>query len=269
MSYFQLECKRMLKSKNFRLALIFSIIIVLVDVGQDVYIYYQGINHFSIFEKWMGVRYSTYGSVIWNFLFIFFVSIPYSCSLCSELKSHYSLHIISKIGKNKYFFTKVTISFISGFLISFITLFMDFVLMAMYNQATYPEVDSMYVAIEQNDFLSAMFYTKPYIYCIAWLLVICIWGGILSILTLSVSLFLKRASYSLILSEILFILQAVLAGFFTVKINGRGVELSWMGLLYGDSLSLNPWYAIFGSQLILSFVCIVIIWWKGRRYSYV
>ncbi len=269
MGYFRLELNRMMKSRKFMTAFIISMVIVLLDVGQDFYDYYQGMNHYSVFEKWMGVRYYTLGSTMWNFLFMLLVSIPFSCSLCSELKNHYGLHIITKIGKKKYYSTKVIISFISGFMISFVALVLDFMLLALYNRATYPEVDAMTVSISQYDFLSVMFYTHPYVYCFAWLGVICIWAGIFSVFTLTIGLFIKKTSFTLVVAQILFILQAILSDFFPYMINGRQVELSWMGLLYGDSLLLNPWFAIFGSQTVLLLICILVIWWKGKRYSYV
>ncbi len=270
MNYLRLEYKRMLKCRTFILSLIFSAAIVLLDVGQDYSFYMQGIDHHTpVFEKWIGVRYISYGSVVWNFLFVILVSVPFSCTLCSEIKNHYDLHVISKIGKKKYFSVKVFISFISGFLISIFTLVLDFLLLALYNKASYPEVDSMSVAIGQNDFLSVYFYSHPYIYCTAWLLIICIWAGIFSVFTLTVGLFVRKASIALIVAQILVIFQDILSRFNPVFINGSSVELSWMGLLYGDSLALNPWFTIFGNQLALLLFCMIAICWKGKRYSYV
>ena len=252
------------------MSIIISVAIVLLDAGQDYWLYMQGIDaHMSVFEKWIGVRYISYGSVVWNFLFVILVSAPFSCTLCSEIKNHYDLHVISKIGKRKYFSVKVLISFISGFFISFVTLILDFLILALYNKAVYPEVDSMSVSIGQNDFLSAYFYSHPYIYCTVWLLIICIWAGIFSVFTLTVGLFIRKGAIALIVSQILVILQDILSRFIPFLINGLSVELSWRGLLYGNSLALNPWCTILGNQLALLLLCMIAICWKGKKYSYV
>ncbi len=252
------------------MSLFFSAAILLLDVCQDYWLYMQGIDaHMSVFEKWLGVRCISYGSVVWNFLFVILVSVPFSCTLCSEIKNHYDLHVISKIGKRKYFFVKVLISFISGFLISLFTLVLDFLLLALYNKATYPLVDSMNESILQNEFLSIYFYSHPYIYCTAWLLIICIWAGIFSVFTLTVGVFIRKASIALIVAQILFVLQYILSKFFPVYLNGIPVELSWMGQLYSDCLNLKPWFVVLGSQLALLLLCMIAICWKGKKYSYV
>lgn len=159
MTYFKLEFRRLLFSKSFMIAIIVCIFIVVLDAIQDYVLFRIGYDHLSVFEKWIGVRYFSYGSIVWNFLFPIIVSIPYATSLRNEMKTRYSLMIVTVIGKRKYFFVKSMIACLSGFIISAITLILDFMILSCYNPAYYPLIDSMTTSILQNDMLSSYFYS--------------------------------------------------------------------------------------------------------------
>jgi len=251
------------------IAIIVCIFIVVLDAIQDYVLFRIGYDHLSVFEKWIGVRYFSYGSIVWNFLFPIIVSIPYATSLRNEMKTRYSLMIVTVIGKRKYFFVKSMIACLSGFIISAITLILDFMILSCYNPAYYPLIDSMTTSILQNDMLSSYFYSSPFCYCAIWFCIISFWAANFSLFTMAISLIIKKETIALITSEIIFIIQAIVSDFAPIKINTLTIETSWMGLLYADSLALSPWYTIFLNQIILLVFSTIIICKVERNWDYV
>lgn len=205
----KIEIKKAFKNKMFFMAILIGIIIAIVCFGQNFHTYAEWIKGldssgedfiqnpllpmFSLYNEWIGGESYSLGTSIYFFVFPLLISIPYGWSYCSEKKSGYRRMVVTKVGKKKYLCAKYIAVFLSGGVAMAAPMIFNFMLTAAFIPAICPlvEYDTAY-GVFVGSLMSTLYYTKPLLYVMAYILVDFVYCGIFACITMALATFIKQ-----------------------------------------------------------------------------
>lgn len=177
--------------KMFLLSLLLGLIVCIIQVVQvaiDVNALIPGIlsdaemggnpgyTGISIFFNWIGIDGYYFGSRLFFFLWPIFVALPFGWSYAKERKDGVYNQIVTRCGTKQYFIAKYLAVFTTGGLALVIPVLLNLLILAMF--CPYDVLTIMSGAnIFNYHFMSALFYTKPWIYALVWCGIQFLWGG--------------------------------------------------------------------------------------------
>ena len=130
---------------------------------------------YSLFVLWMpinGFQITTiYFFLIWPAL----AAMPYGWSYGQERNSGVTQQITTRSGKRTYFNAKFISVFISGGFAVFLPILINLLVDAMICPYALPKLDI--VPVFNGNFLSALYYTNPWVYAILWCMMEFLFGG--------------------------------------------------------------------------------------------
>jgi hypothetical protein len=206
----KLECRKAICNPFFFLALVIGAFLTLFSLApmaesftQDMEQHRQFSEEFgmrnplmqmeTLFNHWIGGEGSTAGATNYFFLFPLLISIPYGWSYCSERYSGYIKNMVIRTGKTQYYVAKYTALFLSGGLAMTLPLLFNFLLAAMIFPAVTPDPSYLTAyGISGSSFLSMLFYGKPFLYVVMYLLVDFVLCGLIACLCFTVSDLVKK-----------------------------------------------------------------------------
>lgn len=261
------ELKRMLSSKTFRLSVLLSCVFAICDIIQNIYYKSINVNDFSVFEKWMGTSNETFGALSFYWFFPILASLPYAWTMCDELHSGYAMQVFIRTSKKDYIISKIVSSFMSGGIVISCALILDILLLTMIDRTYFPQPNDLISSIWSGSFCSALYYTHPVVFVAVWTCIEFLWGGVIAVLCCSLGFFMKNKVVLLSSMMLIYVSEAILSEFLTIKRNGYYIETSWLMLTHADTFKLNPGFVIFGSIGFILFVGIILSFIKGVRYE--
>lgn len=196
--------KELWKAKNnpfFWLALLAGILMVLIHAKEAMKLvqaaYYGNMeireilqvpgfgnmDSCSLFLYWMPFTGYTLGSVLFYESWPLLAAIPFAWSYSQERRSGYYLQSISRGNKKHWYCAKFLAIFISGGVVTSVPLFVGLFVQALFAPAIPLKYEMMQViGIINADFLAALFYTHPWLYCFCWCGVQFMLGGSVAVL---------------------------------------------------------------------------------------
>ena len=202
-----IEIKKAFRSKTFIFAVFLGLIIAILQIIWFYFnIYKQNNLLFSqintldiydqeygtwyetgILEAWLGCEgYSPFNQ-LYYVLFPLIAALPYGWSLFTEWKNGYINQMITRISKSRYMISKYISVFISGGITVTIPLILNFIINACYIPCIGTDAMSLQVILTAKSFGSELYFNKPVLYVLVYLLIDFIIGGIYACIALLVT----------------------------------------------------------------------------------
>ena len=198
------ELKKALKSPGFKLALIISIIIVMMDYVVNVMPLLIS-NHellmersniyevlpFNSYEKWIGGR-ETSISVAFFILVPLIASMPYGDSYFKDMNNGLGNYILVKCDSRKYVNAKYIATFLSGAIAVGIPMICSYLIcsMTMSTYAPFPD-DGMNMMMPKSS-MSYIYYKYPLLYLIISILMVMVYAGCMATVAMCVTIYTNR-----------------------------------------------------------------------------
>ncbi|EOS26843.1 hypothetical protein C806_00435 [Lachnospiraceae bacterium 3-1] len=146
----------------------------------------------SVFCHWLGADVASFPTSAFYFLLPIFAVLPYGWSLASEMSSGYTKNVLSRTPRKTYLFAKYIASFISGAFIVFIPLALSLLILALFLPSMAMENIYPYGTIGQGCMWAEIYYEHPYVYCIMYILLDSVYGGLIATISTTASFFIKN-----------------------------------------------------------------------------
>lgn len=130
---------------------------------------------YSLFVLWMPINGFQITTIYFFLIWPAFAAMPYGWSYGQERNSGVTQQITTRSGKRTYFNAKFISVFISGGLAVFLPILVNLLVDAMICPYALPKLDI--VPVFNGNFLSALYYTNPWVYAILWCMMEFLFGG--------------------------------------------------------------------------------------------
>ncbi|MCI8554862.1 MAG: hypothetical protein HFJ80_07965 [Clostridiales bacterium] len=135
---------------------------------------------------------SSYTPELYFLLLPLLATIPYGASFHTDLNSGLVKNLFLKTKKRHYFAAKYLAVFLSGAAAVLIPLLVNLALTAATLPSLMPEIGPRTFPVMTTDMWAGLFYTHPYAYLFAYLLLIALFSGFLPAISLCVSFYVKN-----------------------------------------------------------------------------
>ena len=146
----------------------------------------------SVFNHWLGTDVASFPNNAFYFLLPIIAVLPYGWSLASERTSGYTKNILTRTTRKSYLIAKYMAGFISGALIIFIPLAVSLLILPDFLPSMKMESIYPYGTIGQGCMWAEIYFEHPYIYCIMYIFLDSLYGGLIATMSLAVSFFVKN-----------------------------------------------------------------------------
>ena len=204
------ELKRAVFNKWMYISLLIGCSLAIIHVIANVIPYanriYLGSYPLTVFNKWMGGESFSVEPVIYFFIFPILISLPYAGTLKMDISSGYIKNIITRINKTKYFLTKYVITFITSSILAVIPLILNLLLVSIILPSTIPQANLGTYPIFSVSLMGDLYYSKPYLYILIYLIIIGIFSGLLSTTALFITYFAENIFFVILSPFIIYLL---------------------------------------------------------------
>lgn len=139
----------------------------------------------ALYSHWIGGEYITVLSILFYWMLPILAVLPFGMSFYWDRKNGYIKNIVTRIEKKKYLLSKFIAVFLSAGTALVLPLLLNFMLTAGWLPALQPECSTGDYPIFANSMWSELFYTKPLLYVILFLVIDFILAGSLAIIALA------------------------------------------------------------------------------------
>ncbi len=204
-------------------------------------------------EEWMGGEWGSVYSYLYFLLIPIFISVVYGDSITFDKTSGYYKNIVIRGSRKKYYQSKLLSSFVSGGTVVLIPLIVN-MLMCM---SVLPHVVSDPAAgasvITRQAFMVLLYFSHPLIYTFVYMLIIFVFCGLMSSLTVMIGSITDNRFLPLILPEIVYMFANLLCQ--------STMNQKWSPFCFlspSQRAIANPWIILF--EMLLMIVLIVILY---------
>ncbi|MDD2992828.1 MAG: hypothetical protein PHG73_04710 [Pygmaiobacter sp.] len=146
---------------------------------------------YSLYNSWLGGLPTGVAPVIFYNLLPLVVAIPYASSAFEDLHSGYANVLIAQCGRRKYYLCRYVAVFVSGAVVILVPLLVNYALVACFIPARMPDsTENLYFQVYYDTLWGTLFYLKPWLYDILYLLLNALFAGVWATVPLACSLFL-------------------------------------------------------------------------------
>ncbi|MEI3375766.1 MAG: hypothetical protein V8R00_07540 [Coprococcus catus] len=204
MQLLKIECKKMIKSKEFRIALCALLVVSILQGVENLkfvrwvsdssinMVHPIGLDNISLKVRWMGADdYTLFGACFYMLLPLL-SAMAYSPSYLKEIRSGYAIQFFVRTKKKNYIICKWIITFMSGILVVGIPLIVNLMINALFCPLGTVRILSLQTAVVQGSFYSELFYEKPIRYMLLTIILGALWGGICALLGMACSMFVNN-----------------------------------------------------------------------------
>lgn len=260
--------KLMLRRKEFFFALLISLLIFLVPAsinaimlrGRDVATLAPAWGYFGAVPHIADSTLSSAQQIYFLFFFPFLVSMAFSSCAFDDKQAGINKLIIERSGRNNYYKSQAIVAFFSAFLIIFIPLLLS-ELAIMVAIPLYSNKITSYYPLEPDlifrnvNFFQSLCYNHPYLYYFLYTIIGGAFGGLIGLLSYSISLHFKINRFLVItIPGIVYLVAMLLLNAFGLRAispdilivpptNTEGIKLEYL-LIFGGSLLLANLLAI-------------------------
>ena len=194
---------------------------------------------FSLFVEWIAVNGSTFGNMVFYFVWPILAVLPFGWSYAEERKSGLFDQIVSRVGRKTYFVSKYTAVFVSGGAAVALPVLTDLLVNALICPYCVPDVVTSITPITNGYFLSHLFFTSPWAFALLWCGMEFLWGGVVACICFVAGTRLRHQVMVLLIPFVtLVLLDAVCS--LLMGVGTGNIELSPMRLVQAAPFSSNP-----------------------------
>lgn len=161
-------------------------LIILEETENRWMMYHEWFEN-GILEGWLGCNVFLPYNVVFFLLFPLLAAVPYGRSLHYELNSGYAKQIFVKCKRSDYFISKYIAVFISGGIAVGIPLLVGLVTSACCLPAVGIDPLSLRASVAYHNLWSDLYFEKPVLYALIYIMVDFVYGGLFACLALAVS----------------------------------------------------------------------------------
>ncbi len=264
------ELWKVFHNKMMVLALVLGTLLALADVAENAGVVARltegtlravaegygsgGHEGFSLFVQWMAINGVNFGSRNFYLIWPVLAALPFGWSYCQERRSGIYNQIVSRSGKRTYYLAKYLAVFVSGGAAIAIPVTANLLINALVCPYSLPELGITPIA--NGTFLSALYYTHPWIYGFIWCGMEFLWGGAAACFCF---IFGSMFRYQVLVILGPFACFLALTAAYPTLVRATGIALSFAPLEMAEAATLNPkpeWlvFSEFGILLLSSFL---------------
>ena len=204
----------------------------------------KSVQGFSLFVRWIAVNGYTFGNYAFYFVWPILAAIPYGWSYAEERKNGVYNQIVSRVGKRAYYNSKYIALFCSGGLAVSIPVLMNLLTNALVCPYCVPDVVSSITSITNGYFMSALYYSQPWLFGLLWCCVEFLWGGVAACLCLLVGAKLRHQVMVMLIPFASFLLLDIVTSVMGGALLSY-IEISPLRLAQAAPNSANPEWLVF------------------------
>ena len=222
-------------------------------------------NSISLFGTWIGGEYHTLGVAMYFFILPVLAIMAYGWSFFLEKKSGYIKNVITRVDKKVYYMSKYITTFAAGGLAVILPLLFNLLLTCLYSNFAIPDITYGYVSMFHGSLWSELFYTRPFFFCILYLIIDFVYGGLIACCCMALAFFLRNRLLVLLL-PFLALLALDYLRWDIVYLLGQEVEISPMKFLHPTPYPspVSGWILL-GSMFLLLLATLGTCMLRGRK----
>lgn len=214
----------------------------------------------SVYYNWLGVNSLNLTNVIFYFLFPLLAAMPYGWSALTERKSKYRSQLLVRTGKRKAIVSKYCASALAGGITVTAPLIANFVLGVLVMPLTKPRITDMASAMTETQFGSLIFYRHPFLFVIADIGLVFLWGCGIGAAALALGQFFRHMFEAVISPFVICFLVELI---FEVIPGITKTEWSPIRLFHMDTIRGTSGFVIFGEILMILLISFFVFYVRG------
>lgn len=224
-----------------------------------------GHGGFSLFVLWMAVNGMNFGSRNFYLIWPVLAALPFGWSYYQERKNGTYNQIVSRSGKKNYYIAKWLSVFVSGGVAIAVPVTANLLMNAMVCPYSLPLLGI--TPIMNGSFLSALYYTNPWVYGLIWCGVEFLWGGAAACLCLAFGTVVR---YQVLVILCPFICFFVFNAAYPLIVAVTGVTLNFSPLQMAEvaTQNANPEWLVFSMIGTLLFTSLMIGYWQVTKNEF-
>lgn len=227
----------------------------------DYYLLGKGEYPVSVFNTWIGASGHTYQLTLYFIILPVISCLPFSDSCFIERESGYQAHILTRVNRNAYLFSKSIAVYLSGGCAVVLPLVVNLYVTMMAIPSVLPEASSRTFPIFEHSMWSGIFYTHPYVYLGGYFVIIFSYAGLFSLFGMISSFYVRNRFVSLVIPFIVYTLVNFVLGYTEYY-------------KYSPELFLRPDQpagAVFSSIVMFYIfgllICMILLVREGKKYD--
>lgn len=265
------EWHRMCHSLSFWIGLLCSCALASAAAAEQFAIYLEGVDHISIFYRWIGEYKMTFSAVYFYIIIPLFTAMGYSHSGCTDRNSGYLQQLFTRCKKVHYYCAKYAVTFVGGGLIFITGVILNYLWLSLFLEAEIPDPVNLTSLINPFRFGSKLYFSNPALFAALWIGVGFLWGGLMASIGLVIGLFSDHVAVSVIGPFLLFLSQGIVAAFWMQKgvfqLRGQILELTWTEMLCAGTSCAAPTDYILSTLGALIGITALIYAIRVKRYE--
>lgn len=183
---------RAFHNSGFRFSFVLGLLIAIFQVIQMYCPINTGFAYpTSLYEMWLGGEWVSYSSSLVFVLLPITATLPFSSSLAEDRKSGYLVQMLIRQKRYAVFFQYGAASFLSGFVAAALPFLENLVLNASIYPALVPQPTTGTFSPFLRGFMIDLFYTRPLLYCLMYVLLIGIFFGSVACLGMALCFYIQ------------------------------------------------------------------------------
>lgn len=221
----------------------------------------------SLFVWWIAHNGINFGSICYYQIWPIIAALPYAWSYSQESSAGIFSQYCSRSTRKQYFMAKYLAVFVSGGLVAALPIWLDLILNALICPAEKLQFMNALTTIENRSFLSALFYTHPWIHALVWCAVEMLWGGSVASLSFLLGKKLRFSVFAVLFPFSLLYVLAVVGDVFK-QFTDTNLELNPMQLAMQAPMGVNPGWLIFSFIFLFSILSFIYGYWLVVKHDF-
>ena len=220
----------------------------------------------SLYNYWIGGESGTLGYACFFFLLPLLAVLPYGWSYCEESRKNYLKLPVIYGGRRQYFLAKYIAAFLAGGTAIIIPMIANLLMIACVVPAYLPTMEyGLYYPVSHGSLWSELFYTRPTVFVICYLLLDFVFAGLFAALAYAISIFIHNKIAVILLPFILTLILHHSRTFLQYRVYK---EIPPLHFLHSTCVENNADAGIILTELLILFaVSIGIVLFAGIRYE--
>lgn len=275
----QIEMWKATHNPFFVLSLLLGLGIILLDVAQNFFTVKElvernieaglignGTHTISLFTRWIAMNGVTFGSIYFFLIWPVLAAMPHGWSYAQEVKTGAVNQYLIRSTRKTYFIAKYTAVFLSGGIAVSVPVVANLFLNALFCPATVPEITHLLTAVSDGYFLSELFYTHPWCYCLIWCFVDFLFGGMGACLCFLVVHYVRFPVMVMLAPFAMLYLMNILSSIVR-HFTKWNIALTPLEQALAGTLNANPGWMIAVSILLLTTISFVVGLYRVEKYE--
>lgn len=215
----------------------------------------------SLFVWWIANNGFNFGSTYFYLIWPILAAMPFGWSFAQESRNGCIYQYITRSNRKKYLAAKYVAIFVSGGLVISLPVLADLLI----NATICPDDSLLFMnaltTIENSSFLSALFYTHPWVHSLIWCVIEFFWGGSVAVLSFVGGAKLRFSVTAMLIPFVILYVLGVL-GVSIIRLTGTSLMLNPLYLAMSAPSGTNPGWLIFSVMGLCGVVSLIFGYWQ-------